>query len=260
MKLAFLITSLLSTVAMAAPQKAPQSTSQGPQKSPQASVHFNTNMTRPAPSFALIPVLSIGGASAASYSQMKPTTAPNYRSDVSGGASYEAGVLAEFGRRSFVFQTGLLFKQHGLRFTESDRSGSSDYAANVEMTLKYLSLPVMAKYRIRISEGVRLAARAGAELAVFNGGQMKYDMQTSTSGQVVDRQSASADIKSEGNVRVVNGFLTAGIGPEFRLNPNQNVRVEAVYSRMLLPLTLRGAYDSLETQAINAMVSYAFAF
>jgi hypothetical protein len=268
MKFAFLASTLLSSIAMAAPAASPQSARapQAPQvqsETSQSLVRFNMNASKPAPSFSMMPVFAIGGSGAAT-AKNSSSSSPNLRTDVNAGTNMEAGFLTEFGRHALVFQTGVMYKQHQLKIsmTESSQSSGDTYSGDSDVSVKYVSVPVMLKARMRLSEGIRLAGRVGAELAVFAGGKMTVnEKQTNAFGQTVRQQSASADISTSGdsNIRPLNVYLTAGVGPEFRIARNQNIRVEGFYERMMLPIAMHTDAD-LEIHSYNAMLSYAFAF
>ena len=260
MKFAFLATTLLSTMAMAAPQgaRAPQVV-----QDPQSVVRFNTNTTAPAPSFSMMPVFAFGGSGAATALKSS-SSSPNMRTDISTGANIEAGFLTEFGRHTLVFQTGVMYKQHQIKLSASERDSSSGETLSGEsdISLKYISLPVMLKTRLRLAEGIRLAGRIGAELAVFSGGTVDVNQRlTNTFGQILSQGSASTDLKTTGesNIRPLNVYLTAGAGPEFRVARNQNVRIEGFYERMMLPVAMHTDSD-LTIHSWNAMLSYAFGF
>jgi hypothetical protein len=207
----------------------------------------------------MVPVFAIGSSSTASA---EPTSKASRSFDVStsSGTNMEAGFLTEIGRRATVFQTGLMYKEHQFKIRANGKSGTGleNYFVTGDVTFKYLTIPLMVKSRLRLTDGVRLAGRVGGELAFFMSGKSTSSTQhVAANGQTVTDFSKANE--SADNISSFNTYFTIGAGPEFRIAQNQNIRVEAFYERMLLKMNNDSDSD-LKLQAINAMISYAFAF
>lgn len=124
-------------------------------------------------------------------------------------------------------------------------------------SLNYLGVPVAAKVRFRVADGIRLAGRAGVIPALCVSGHLAGTATAvSQSGQ--DLASQNFDANSLIGERVLNVFAVVGFGPEFRVTRNQTFRAEATYEQMLLSAAQDSA-SSMRLRSINVMLSYGFA-
>ncbi len=248
MKFAFnmiLAATFVSSAAMAA----------APQDVTNATVRFNTNVARPVPSFTLIPAVQIGSSSFSEYAlhELTPTN-----TSLSAATSYEAGVLAEFGRKTLVFQTGLMFITENFK---SEAKSLNPTGMNTQLNqsgnFSYLGIPIALKARVRVSEGFRIAGRIGVMPALLTSKKLDYTSTvTNEFGQTLSTESGSSPGDA---IRSEQVFAMIGGGPEFRINQVQNVRLEALYERMLMNMsTADGANISM--QSIGAMLSYGVGF
>jgi len=248
---------LATTVVSSALMSVASVASAAPQDVTNATVRFNTNVHRPVSNFVLIPTASIGSSS---FAQFDSNSTNPVKSEVSAATSYEAGILAEIGRGTVVFQTGLLYMSEGFKgsTTEAHLNG---YIESVSETgsINYLGVPLALKARARVSDGIRLAGRVGVIPAPYIDGKSEYnDVVTDEFGNKVSSQAGSSKFNNNAAIRMGQVFAIAGGGPEFRISRNQNVRIEANYERMLLNMATSSA--SVMMQSINGMISYGVGF
>lgn len=245
MRLAFVATFLMSAVFSSA---AFAFTTGAPQMS--------TNLPSAKPSsFVLIPAFSFGGDGMASFSD-------DNRANVQqqSASNMEAGLLAEFGRGAFVFQTGMLYMQEGVKYGLETVDQTTNMVNHTDMdgSIRYLGIPLMAKGRVRVAEGLRLSGRAGVMPAFLMGANGTAQTSIREPWGATIAQGPSENIGSDG-LRTVNAFAVVGLGPEIRVSRDQNVRIEANYERMLMPME-QYASQKISMQTWNAMLSYGVGF
>ncbi|MDZ4678541.1 MAG: outer membrane beta-barrel protein [Oligoflexia bacterium] len=123
----------------------------------------------------------------------------------------QAGLLMDFGRRNGVIETGVLYRQLGA--TVSSTQGSTN------VNLRYLSIPVSAKYYFDAYASTTTYIKAGLVPSVLVASNIDYP---------VDRLDVP-DI----NARPFELSGVLGVGGKFMISPSFDLFVEADYIRGL---------------------------
>lgn len=241
MKLAFVATLLMSSGAFAfTATGAPQ---------------MSTTVAAKPSAYVLVPAFSFGGDGMASFSDDNSTHVQQQS-----GSNMEAGLLAEYGRGSIVFQSGLLYMQESVKYglEQVDPVTAMINHSDIDGSVRYLGIPLAVKGRVRVAEGLRLSGRVGVMPAFLMGGGGTSTTSVREPWGTTVAQGQAVNISSDG-LRTVNAFAVAGFGPEFRIARDQNVRLEANYERMLMSME-QYASQKIEMQTWNAMLSYGIGF
>lgn len=92
-------------------------------------------------------------------------------SDVKMKAGFHVGVIYDWGiSESFYIQPGLYYNMKGVKAEDKEESSyKSTY------NLSYLEVPVLASYRIALSDRAKWQINAGPYFAVGVGGKLKYE-------------------------------------------------------------------------------------
>lgn len=209
--------------------------------------------------FALIPAVATGATMG--WTTDNGSTSGGANVSVGKGSSIEAGALAELGRGLLVYQAGVLYMDYGTQLSASYTSPYNGSRQQNDGTghISYVGLPLALKVRTRVAEGIRLAGRVGFTPAILVSSRGEWTSRTyNTLGQQISSNSSS-DNGTEG-LRSVNVFSVIGGGPEFRIARDQNVRLEAMYEGMMLPIQMNSSTTQTYLSAISAMLSYGIGF
>lgn len=91
--------------------------------------------------------------------------------DVKMKAGFNIGVIYDYGfSESFYIQPGLYYSLKGVKAEDKE---DSDYKTTYN--LSYLQLPVLASYRVAVSDNVKWQINAGPYFALGVGGKVKYE-------------------------------------------------------------------------------------
>lgn len=103
-------------------------------------------------------------------------------------AGFNIGVIYDWGiSENFYLQPGLYYTMKGVKAkdkgseTENGETYSWDYQTKIN--LSYLELPILASYRIKISDNVKWHINAGPYFAVGVGGKFKIEEKDSYDGE-----------------------------------------------------------------------------
>ena len=146
---------------------------------------------------------------------------------------YGGGLMAEFGRSTFTFETGLLYitEQISSSYTSNYLQPTSDNA-----TLGFVGVPILAKVNFSVvPHRSRLSFSGGVIPAVliYN----KFDYVTQSNGYQTDISNANDAGLGLGGFRTFNVFGTAAVGGDFTVGSQSDVRAEFAYRRALMSLT-----------------------
>lgn len=95
-----------------------------------------------------------------------------YEYDFKNRIGFKIGVIYDWGlSESFYIQPGLYFTTRGAKYEDSDE----DYKYEEKWNLNYLQLPILASYRIALSDNVKWHINAGPYLAYGLGGKVKWE-------------------------------------------------------------------------------------
>lgn len=120
-----------------------------------------------------------------------------------------AGVLLDFGKKSVVMETGILYRQLG-----GSVSGGS-------ITLNYLSIPALGKYQIPMTDGHHFYVKGGMIPSILAGSNF--------SGTLADGDASTA------NRFEVSAAL--GLGANFKVSKKAALVFDFTYSRGLISVT-----------------------
>ena len=146
---------------------------------------------------------------------------------------YGGGLMAEFGRSTLTFETGLLYLTEAINasYTTNVFNITSDNA-----TLGYMGIPILAKLNLSIvPHRSRLNFSAGVIPAVLV--YSKFDYVTTGNGLQRDVSDPNDAGLGLGGFRTFNVFGTAAIGGDLTVGPQADVRAELAYRRALMSLT-----------------------
>ncbi len=97
----------------------------------------------------------------------------DYEYDFKNRVGFKIGVIYDWGiSESFYIQPGLYFTTRGAKIKESEE----DYKYEEKWKLNYLQLPILASYRIALSDNVKWHINAGPYVAVGVGGKVKWEV------------------------------------------------------------------------------------
>lgn len=97
----------------------------------------------------------------------------DYENDFKNRVGFKIGVIYDWGiSESFYIQPGLYFTTRGAKIKESEE----DYKYEEKWKLNYLQLPILASYRIALSDNVKWHINAGPYVAVGVGGKVKWEV------------------------------------------------------------------------------------
>lgn len=96
----------------------------------------------------------------------------DYEYDFKNRVGFNIGLIYDWGvSESFYIQPGLYFTTRGAKVKESEEG----YKYEEKWNLNYLQLPILASYRIALSDNVKWHINAGPYLAVGLGGKVKWE-------------------------------------------------------------------------------------
>lgn len=96
----------------------------------------------------------------------------DYEQDFKSRVGFNIGVIYDWGlSEKFYIQPGLYFTTRGGKIKENDE----DYKYKEKWNLNYLELPILASYRIALSDNVKWHINAGPYLAYGLGGKVKWE-------------------------------------------------------------------------------------
>ncbi len=96
----------------------------------------------------------------------------DYEYDFKNRVGFNIGLIYDWGiSERFYIQPGLYFTTRGAKIKESEE----DYKFEEKWNLNYLQLPILASYRIALSDNVKWHINAGPYLAVGVGGKVKWE-------------------------------------------------------------------------------------
>lgn len=96
----------------------------------------------------------------------------DYETDFKSRIGFHLGVIVDLGlSESFYIQPGLFFTTRGMKYKDS----SEDEKYEEKYNLNYLQLPILASYRIALSDNVKWHINAGPYLAYGLGGKVKWE-------------------------------------------------------------------------------------
>ncbi len=159
------------------------------------------------------------------------------KTDISSQTRMSGGVNVEFGRRNFVFETGLHYRPmafmvnstaNATHTNESDvaTEGSVRYSTLVNMD--YLSIPVLAKFYISNPNQTSAYVRAGVLLSALANNGFTYDNSTKTVEGVLLNPAFSEKTLSM-NSTMAEALI--GIGTNISLSNNLDLILDATYTR-----------------------------
>lgn len=112
----------------------------------------------------------------------------DYEYDFKNRVGFNIGVIYDWGiSESFYIQPGLYFTTRGAKLKESEE----DYKYEQKWNLNYLQLPILASYRIALSDNVKWHINAGPYVAVGVGGKVKWE-------ETYDGETDKGDYKAFG--------------------------------------------------------------
>ena len=95
-----------------------------------------------------------------------------YEYDFKKRVGFNIGLIYDWGiSESFYIQPGLYFTTRGAKIKESEE----DYKYEEKWKLNYLQIPILASYRIALTDNVKWHINAGPYLAVGVGGKVKWE-------------------------------------------------------------------------------------
>lgn len=96
----------------------------------------------------------------------------DYEYDFKNRVGFNIGLIYDWGiSESFYIQPGLYFTTRGAKIEESEE----DYKYEEKWKLNYLQIPILASYRIALTDNVKWHINAGPYLAVGVGGKVKWE-------------------------------------------------------------------------------------
>lgn len=112
----------------------------------------------------------------------------DYEPDFKSRVGFHLGVVADFGlSESFSIQPGLYFTTRGAKIEESYDGEKYEEKYN----LNYLHLPILASYKIKLSDDIKWHINAGPYVACGVGGKVKWEYS-------YDGESEKGDYKAFG--------------------------------------------------------------
>lgn len=119
---------------------------------------------------------------------------------------FHIGAFVDWGlTENFYIQPGLFYTNKGVREEFKDE----DYSLKLKVNLSYLEIPVLASYRIGISDNMKWHINAGPYLAYGLGGKFKYE-----GGEDGDDDEKAFD-EDEGDLKRFDFGLSFGTGVSF---------------------------------------------
>lgn len=135
----------------------------------------------------------------------------DYEVDFKNRIGFKIGIIYDWGlSESFYLQPGLYFTTRGAKYEENDE----DYKYEEKWNLNYLQLPILASYRIALSDNVKWHINAGPYLACGLGGKVKWE-------DIYDGEKEKGDYKvfgtsnedsDGGNLKRFDAGLSFGTG------------------------------------------------
>ncbi|MBD9178467.1 MAG: PorT family protein [Odoribacter splanchnicus] len=96
----------------------------------------------------------------------------DYEYDFKNRVGFNIGLIYDWGiSESFYIQPGLYFTTRGAKIEESEE----DYKYEEKWKLNYLQIPILASYRIALTDNVKWHINAGPYLAIGVGGKVKWE-------------------------------------------------------------------------------------
>lgn len=140
----------------------------------------------------------------------------DYEQDFKSRLGFHLGVILDWGlSESFYIQPGLYFTTRGAKIKESDEDAKYEEKYN----LNYLQLPILASYRIALSDNVKWHINAGPYLAYGIGGKVKWEASYDGESEKGDYKAfgvADEDSDDEkGGLKRFDAGLSFGTGVSF---------------------------------------------
>lgn len=131
-------------------------------------------------------------------------------------AGFNIGVIYDWGlTEHFYIQPGLYYTMKGAKAKDSDSEEDYSWESKMNINLSYLELPVLASYRMNLTDNIKWQINAGPYFAVGVGGKFKFESKESEDGESFTEKydykafgssskNAGFDEDDEGNI-VVHG-------------------------------------------------------
>lgn len=124
-------------------------------------------------------------------------------------AGFNIGIIYDYGfSESFYIQPGLYYSMKGVKAEDKEESD-----AKITYNLSYLELPILASYRIALSDNTKWHINAGPYFAMGIGGKTKYEYEGES--EKVDAFGESDDDSDKGDLKRFDFGLSFGTGVSF---------------------------------------------
>ncbi|MDE7073858.1 MAG: PorT family protein [Odoribacter sp.] len=108
----------------------------------------------------------------------------DYETDFKNLVGFKIGVIYDWGlSESFYIQPGLYFTTRGAKLEEKEAEEDYSYKYEEKWKMNYLQLPILASYRIALSDKVKWQFNAGPYFACGLGGKVKWESSESYDGE-----------------------------------------------------------------------------
>lgn len=122
----------------------------------------------------------------------------------------------------FYLQPGIYFTTRGAKSEQSDTDDDYSYKGTEKWNMSYLQIPVLASYRLPVSDAVKIDMHAGPYIAFGLGGKYKFE-ERETYGGITENRSDKYDIfgksteeETKGDFKRFDFGLRFGVGVNIR--------------------------------------------
>lgn len=143
---------------------------------------------------------------------------------------YQGGLLVLFGRSSWQFETGLVMAERGAKGVFNGSSVQASYIYQ----LRYLELPLLAKYSFQPPSRDHFFVKIGAVLAHLQDAQHKVDEWS------VDYYERPGDYSAKEGYQDVDARLALGAGGQIRFGSGFAWVIQGDYQRGLAKVNKQG--------------------
>jgi hypothetical protein len=228
---------------------APQSSAVGQSITETPSVRDRRNSKH-----TIIPVISVEQSQA--FFSSNTTTNTYYNAsytDYQNRTLMGGGLMYEYGNGTFTGETGLLYIPVG--FTSNGISANSNtfsFATQTQTSdvwrVDFIGVPLLAKLNFPITNSIKLTMKGGAIPVIPISASIADTYNVQQNGVTV--QSGGSTTNSIDGTRSFNVIGEIGLGAQMPISSMYEVRLEAIYNRLGMPLMNQNGIPDIYTQSL----------
>lgn len=140
---------------------------------------------------------------------------PESEMDLKSRAGFHVGAVMDWNfAGSFYLQPGVYFTTRGAKYEQTYADEGDSYSYSEKYNMSYLQIPVLASYRLTVSQSVKIDINAGPYAAFGLGGKLKIT--DDDYSEKFDIFGKSTDEETRGDFKRFDAGLRFGVGASIR--------------------------------------------